>query len=79
MQYVVVVSASEGNRMYLSTAETCARLRLSRWTVRKLVRSGELQAIKGPARNAPLRISERSIHDYEVRRTISPPLSEAVA
>lgn len=65
--------------MYLSTAETCERLRLSRWTVRKLVRSGELQAIKGPARNAPLRISERSVHDYEVRRTISPPLSEAVA
>lgn len=65
--------------MYLSTAETCARLRLSRWTVRKLVRHGELQAIKGPARNSPLRISVRSIEEYVARRTISPSLPNASA
>lgn len=66
--------------MYLSTAETCGRLRLSRWTISKLVRSGELQAVKGPKRNSPLRISEESIVAYIARHTISPstPQPESV-
>lgn len=63
--------------MYLSTAETCRRLRLSRWTVRKLVRNGDLQAVKGPARNSPLRIVEQSVEDYVDRYTISPPPPQA--
>jgi excisionase family DNA binding protein len=67
--------------MYLSTAETCERLRLSRWTVSKLVRSGELEAVKGPARNSPLRITKASIDAYVERYTVVPstPLVEEVA
>ena len=61
---------------FLSMAETCKRLRLSRWTVRKLVRSGELQAVKGPAKNAPIKVYETSVEGYLARRRISPPLSE---
>lgn len=59
--------------MWLSMAETCAQLRLSRWTVRNLVRAGEIQAVKGPARNSPLRIDPSSVTDYLSRRRISPP------
>lgn len=61
---------------FLSMAETGKRLRLSRWTVRKLVRSGELQAVKGPARNAPIKVYKASVDDYLARRRISPPLSD---
>ena len=65
--------------MFLSTAETCKELHLSRWTVRRLVRNGELQAVKGPARNAPIKIYKQSVAEYLERRRISPPLPEAVA
>lgn len=58
---------------FLSMAETCRRLRLSRWTVRKLVREGEIKAVKGPARNAHIRVYEQSVEDYLTRYTISPP------
>lgn len=58
---------------FLSMAETCRRLRYSRWTVRKLIQTGELQAIKGPARNAPIRVYTQSVADYLNRNLISPP------
>jgi excisionase family DNA binding protein len=58
---------------FLSMAETCRRLRYSRWTVRKLIQTGELQAVKGPARNAPIRVYAQSVADYLARNLISPP------
>ena len=51
--------------MYLTFAETCARLCLSHETVRKLIKSGALRAHKsGAARNSHYRISEDAIADY---------------
>jgi excisionase family DNA binding protein len=73
--------AEEPTSGFLSMAETCRRLRLSRWTVRKLIRDGEIQAVKGPARNAPIRVYATSVADYLTRNTISPPapLAEGAA
>jgi excisionase family DNA binding protein len=56
--------------MFLSTKETCEVLKLSRWTVMRMIRSGELEAVKGAARNAPLRIKEESIRRYIDRNTV---------
>lgn len=72
---------AEADSPLLSMAETCRRLRYSRWTVRKLIRAGEIQAIKGPARNAPIRVYEQSVIAYLARNTISPstPQTEGAA
>ena len=57
--------------MYLTFAETCERLRLSHETVRRLIKSGALQAHKtGGARNSHYRISEQAIADYLREQTI---------
>lgn len=57
--------------MYLSAAEACERLRISRETLRKLILSGGLQAHKAtPGRTAPYRISEEAIAEYLKRQTV---------
>ncbi len=57
--------------MYLSAAEACIRLRVSRETLRKLIKSGGLTAHKtSPGRTAPYRISEEAIDDYLERQTV---------
>lgn len=63
---------TEAGPTLLSMAETCRRLRYSRWTVRKLIHRGELQAIKGSARNSPIRVFEHSVQSYLTRNSISP-------
>jgi Helix-turn-helix domain len=72
---------AEADPTLLSMAETCRRLRYSRWTVRKLIRLGELQAVKGSARNSPIRVFEHSVRGYLARNQISPtaPASEGAA
>jgi excisionase family DNA binding protein len=56
--------------MYLTFAEACERLRLSHETVRRLIKSGLLEAHKsGTARNSHYRISEQAIADYIQRQT----------
>lgn len=57
--------------MYLSTAQACGRLNISKDTLRKRIRAGELTAIKGEARNSHVRVSIASIEAYEERRRIA--------
>lgn len=57
--------------MYLSTAQACGRLNISKDTLRKRIRAGELTAIKGEARNSHIRVSIASIEAYEERRRIA--------
>jgi excisionase family DNA binding protein len=61
----------EGERASMLTAtQTCERLGVSRETLRKLIKSGELRAMKiGPERAAHWRISEEAVADYIKRRT----------
>lgn len=57
----------------LTFAEVCGELRLDKKTVRKLIVSGELEAIKtGDAANAPYRISEGALAEYIERRKVVP-------
>lgn len=56
--------------MYLSTAQACRRLNISRTTLAKRIREGELDAIKGRARNSHIKVSLSSIEAYEERRRI---------
>ena len=56
--------------MYLTFTEACERLRLSHETVRRLIKSGLLEAHKaGPAINSHYRISEQAISEYIERQT----------
>jgi excisionase family DNA binding protein len=50
--------------------ETCELLGLSRWTVTKLIESGELDAMKGPAKNSPFRITKASVDGYISRHIV---------
>ena len=60
--------------MYLSAAETRARLRVSRETLSKLIKSGDLKASKiGPFRNSPYRISEADLAEYMDRQAVRAP------
>ena len=57
--------------MYLSSEEACKRLRLSRDTLHKLIKSGALRAHKtSSGRTAPYRISEQAIAEYLERQTV---------
>ncbi len=57
--------------MYLTSAETRARLKISRETLRKLIKTGELKASKiGNGPTSDLRISEAAIEDYMERHTV---------
>lgn len=54
----------------LTATQACERLAVSRDTLRKLIKSGDLRAMKvGPGANAHWRISEEAIADYIRRRT----------
>lgn len=63
--------------MFLSTKETCLRLRKSRWTVMDLIKSGELDAVKGPTRNSHLHITEESITRYIERHRVPAALDRS--
>lgn len=60
--------------MYLTTAQACGRLNIGRDTLRKRIRDGELEAVKGPARNSHVRVSLASIEAYEKKHRV--PASE---
>lgn len=56
--------------MYLTFAEACDRLRVSHETLRRLIKTGLLEAHKvGEGRTSPYRISEQAIEDYLRRQT----------
>ena len=56
----------------LTAEQVCDQLGISRETFRKLVRTGELRAMKtGPQEKAHWRISEEAVADYIRRRTDS--------
>lgn len=56
---------SASNPRDLSIAETCQRIGRSRWTVSRLITSGDLVAKKrGSARNAEVRIDENSVNTW---------------
>jgi excisionase family DNA binding protein len=57
--------------VYLSTAQACGRLNVCRDTLAKRIREGELEAIKGPARNSHVKVSLASIEAYEKRNRIA--------
>ena len=51
--------------MYLSATEVCDRLRVSRDTLTKLIKSGDLKASKvGPHFNSHYRIKEEDLDAY---------------
>lgn len=56
--------------MYLKTREVCKRLNISRWTLRRRISAGEIEAHKGPYRNSPLQIKVSSVLAYEERYTV---------
>ncbi len=58
--------------MFISVKEAGLRLRKSRWTVTQLIKSGELQAVKGPTPKAHIDVVEQSVTDYIARRLIVP-------
>jgi excisionase family DNA binding protein len=55
--------------MYLTAAEARALLRVSRDTLSKLIKSGDLKASKvGDSRISPWRIAESDLRDYMERQ-----------
>lgn len=55
--------------MYLTPAQACGRLDISRPTLAKRIRDGEIKAIKlGESRNSPVRVLVASIEAYEKKR-----------
>ncbi len=64
--------------MYLSTRQARERLGgISRTTLAKRIRDGELEAIKGSARNSHIKVSVASIEAYERRMRINVEVSAA--
>lgn len=57
--------------MFLSMKQVCDLLNRSRWKVTELIHAGELDAHKGPERNAHYRILRRSVDRYIERHMIS--------
>lgn len=55
---------------YLSSRQVQEILGISRPTVRRLIDTGELEAIKGTARTSPLKIDEESLKAYIERRRV---------
>jgi excisionase family DNA binding protein len=57
----------------LTVAEACDRLRISERTLKDLIRSGDIRAIKaGTSVNSPYRISEEALADFIKRQTVVP-------
>lgn len=58
--------------VYLTTAQACGRLDITRPTLAKRIKEGQIKAIKlGDARNSPVRVLLSSIEEYEERRRIA--------
>lgn len=58
--------------MYLTTAQACGRLDITRPTLAKRIKEGQIKAIKlGDARNSPVRVLLSSIEEYEKRQRMS--------
>lgn len=55
---------------YLLTSEVREILNISRPTVRRLIDSGELRAIKGDAPNSRFKIEEASVLEYIERHRV---------
>ena len=49
---------------YLTTSQVCRELKISRWQVAKLIKSGRLTAIKGAGVNGHFRIDADSLTAY---------------
>jgi excisionase family DNA binding protein len=63
--------------MYLSAAQACGKLGISRWTLARLIKDGQIEAVKGTARNSHLHIPEHSIDAYLTRRKVRSSLAPA--
>ncbi|MEO3869412.1 helix-turn-helix domain-containing protein [Nonomuraea sp. B12E4] len=58
--------------VYLTPAQACGRLDITRPTLAKRIRNGEIEAIKlGEARNSPVRVLIASIEAYEERHQMT--------
>lgn len=55
---------------YVTIKEVRGRLNVSRWTVDRLIKTGELDAIKGAGPKGLVRISETSLTSYIERHTV---------
>lgn len=55
---------------YLLMREVRELLKVSRPTVRRLIASGELRAIKGDHKTSPLKIEEDSVKEYIERHRV---------
>lgn len=58
--------------MFLTIKETGEKLRKSRWTIKKLIDSGELEAVKGPTAKAHIHVVAASVERYIARHLITP-------
>ena len=58
--------------MFLTVAEVAERLGVSRDTVKRMVKDGELSAVKGAASNSWFRISEESFAAWVAAHTVQP-------
>ena len=56
---------------FLTVDEFAASMKVSRWTVGRLIKSGELKAVKGEGRNGSVRIPVTSHADYIERHTVN--------
>lgn len=56
---------------YLTVADVATALRVSRWTVGRLIDAEELTAIKGEGRNGAVRIALSSVNAYIQRHTVT--------
>jgi len=56
---------------FLTVADVAALLRVSRWSVKRYIDSGELRAIKADGRNGAIRIPVSSYRDYIERHTVT--------
>lgn len=64
--------------MYLTTPQACERLGISRETLRKLIKSGEIEATRTkPGRYGHLRIKSESIDALLERNVVAPESATA--
>lgn len=58
-------------QQYLTVREAADYLGISRWTVRRYVDAGELEAIKGEGERGAYRIAKSSVRAYIQRHTVT--------
>lgn len=56
---------------YLTVNEVADVLRVSRFSVKRYIDAGELEAVKADGRNGAVRIPERGLRDYIQRHTVT--------